>query len=130
MTCDLSPRRYESLVRAMSSITPEERHEIAERLRHLTPSKHVHSNYKPRYTDICTAIGGKKGYCLGISALAERLANLIDPTCHDFGGEEGTNGEGYNFACSACGYCCDLPNPDYCPYCGARVVSEDAKKHC
>lgn len=60
----------------------------------------------------------------------ELLTNLIDPTCHDFGGEEGTNGEGYDFACSACGYCCDLPNPDYCPHCGARVVSDDAKEHC
>ena len=44
----------------MISITPEERQEVAERLRHLTPSKHAHPDYKPRYTDICTAIGGKK----------------------------------------------------------------------
>lgn len=50
------------------------------------------------------------------------LADLIDPTCHDFGGEEGTNGEGYDFACSACGYVCDLAEPTFCPNCGARVV--------
>lgn len=50
------------------------------------------------------------------------LADLIDPTCHDFGGEEGTNGEGYDFACSACGYVCDLAEPRFCPNCGARVV--------
>lgn len=43
-------------------------------------------------------------------------------TCRDFGGEEGTNGEGYDFACSLCGYCCDLPQPNFCPSCGARVV--------
>lgn len=42
-------------------------------------------------------------------------------TCRDFGGEEGTNGEGYDFACSLCGYCCDLPQPNFCPSCGARV---------
>ena len=42
-------------------------------------------------------------------------------TCRDFGGEEGTNGEGYDFACSACGFCCDLSEPSYCPNCGARV---------
>ena len=54
-----------------------------------------------------------------------RLADLIDPTCHDFGGEEGTNGEGYDFACSACGYVCDLAEPRFCPNCGARVVSGD-----
>lgn len=75
----------------MSSITPEERQEVAERLRH--------------------------------SVLAECLADLIDPTCHDFGGEEGTNGEGYDFACSACGWCGDVTEPNYCPNCGARVVS-------
>ena len=41
-------------------------------------------------------------------------------TCRDLGGYEGTNYEGYDFAC---GYCCDLPQPRYCPWCGARVVS-------
>ena len=59
-------------------ITPKDRHEVAERLRRLTSSKRD-QDYKPRYTDICTAIGGKKGYWLGISALAERLADLIEP---------------------------------------------------
>ena len=54
-----------------------------------------------------------------------RLADLIDPTCHDYGGEEGSNGEMYDFACNACGYACDLPQPSYCPNCGARVVSVD-----
>lgn len=42
-------------------------------------------------------------------------------TCHDFGGEEGTNGEGCDFACSTCGYCCDVCEPRFCPNCGARV---------
>ena len=54
-----------------------------------------------------------------------REGNLIDPTCHDFGGEDGTNGESYNFACSACGWCVDVTEPNYCPYCGARVVRDD-----
>lgn len=52
----------------------------------------------------------------------EVLADLIDPTCHDFGGEKGTNGECYDFACSACGWCGDVTEPNYCPNCGARVV--------
>lgn len=107
-------------------ITPEERQEVAEHLRHLTPSKHAHPDYTPWYTDICKAVGGKKDPWFGISALAERLADLIDPTCHDFGGEEGTNGDGYDFVCSACGWCGDVTEPNYCPYCCARVVSEDA----
>lgn len=54
-----------------------------------------------------------------------RLANLIDPTCHDFGGEEGTNGESYDFACSACGWCGNITEPKYCPNCGARVVRDE-----
>ena len=53
-----------------------------------------------------------------------RLADLIDSTCHDLGGEEGTNFDGYDFGCSECGYTCDLPQPNYCPNCGARVVGE------
>jgi hypothetical protein len=39
-------------------------------------------------------------------------------TCHDFGGEEGND-----FACSVCGFTCDLPQPRYCPGCGARVTN-------
>ena len=103
-----------------------ERQEVAERLRYLTPSKQVHPDYTPWYTDICKAVGGKKDPWFGILALAERLADLIDPTCEDFGGQEGTNGEGYDFACSACGWCGDVTEPNYCPYCGARMVIEDA----
>lgn len=53
------------------------------------------------------------------------LTDLIDPTCHDFGGQEGTNGEGYDFACSACGWRGDVCGPRYCPSCGARVVTGD-----
>lgn len=57
---------------------------------------------------------------------ARILADLIDPTCHDFGGEEGTKGEWYDFACSACGYVGDLDQPRYCPNCGARVMRDPA----
>lgn len=45
-------------------------------------------------------------------------------TCHNFGREEGTNGELYDFACSSCGFCCDVCGPNYCPNCGAKVVEE------
>lgn len=41
-------------------------------------------------------------------------------------GEEGTNGESYDFACSACGWCGDVTKPNYCPNCGARVVRDEA----
>lgn len=54
----------------------------------------------------------------------KRAHEYRDRTCSDFGGEEGTNGEGYDFACSACGYCCDVTEPNYCPHCGAEVVED------
>ena len=57
-------------------------------------------------------------------AIHKRLASLTEPerTCCDCGGEEGTNGEMYDFMCSRCGFACDVPQPNYCPKCGARVV--------
>lgn len=76
--------------------------------------------------------GSSKGVCPWCGAAPcnqKKRVGVVDfgslemrRTCRDFGGEEGTNGEGYDFACSACGYCCDLPQPNYCPSCGARVV--------
>lgn len=53
----------------------------------------------------------------------DRLADLIDrPTCRNLGLEEGTNGEGYDFFCSRCGFAADVVDPKYCPECGAEVV--------
>lgn len=55
--------------------------------------------------------------------LLGRLADLIDrPTCKNIGGEEGTNGEYYDFFCSACGFAADVTDPKYCLNCGAEVV--------
>lgn len=55
---------------------------------------------------------------------ADLLADLIDwPTCEDFGGEEGTNGECYDFACGRCGFAADIVEPRFCPNCGAEVLS-------
>lgn len=45
-------------------------------------------------------------------------------TCRDFGGEEGANGEGYDFACGWCGWCGDVTEPRFCPNCGAKAVRE------
>ncbi len=58
----------------------------------------------------------------------ERISKLVDlidrPTCRNIGGEEGTNGEHYDFFCSACGYAGDFAEPNYCPNCGAEVVHD------
>lgn len=61
------------------------------------------------------------------------LADLIEPeepeerTCYDFGGKVNTFGEYHGFACSNCGFCNGMKNPNftspnYCPNCGAKVV--------
>lgn len=113
-----------------------ERQEVAERLRHLTPSKQVHPNYTPWYTDICKAVGGKKDPWFGILALAERLADLIDPTCKPHITSEILTESitKYTAECSNCGAIFgDFPtmeqakttHPVYCPVCGARVVVDD-----
>lgn len=57
-------------------------------------------------------------------ALLGSLLYVRERKCFDFGGEEGTIGEGYDFACSECGFCCDVPDAEYCPYCGAKVMAE------
>ena len=55
--------------------------------------------------------------------LLGRIADLIDrPTCRNIGGEDGTNGEYYDFFCSACGFAASVTDPKYCPNCGAEVV--------
>lgn len=59
-----------------------------------------------------------------VGSLENPRVYVPERTCHNLGGEEGTNYENYDFGCSACGYGCDLPEPDYCPGCGARVVEE------
>lgn len=116
------------MVRVMNDrITPKDRQEVAAKLREAGRELDGDSTSSIRsaFCEIDHIIG-TQDTGRTFEPFFDRLADLIDyPTCHDFGGEEGTNGEGYDFACSACGYCCDLPNPDHCPHCGARVVSED-----
>lgn len=86
-----------------------------------------------------TALRGVKGLTLGEvlnsiltggaprptteMAILANLADLIDrPTCKNFGLEEETNGEDYDFFCSRCGFAADVVDPKYCPECGAEVV--------
>lgn len=71
----------------------------------------------------CCSCGCASG--LACSSEEQAMANWnrrTERTCRDFGGEEGTNGEGYDFACSACGWCGDITEPNFCPNCGAMVV--------
>lgn len=59
-------------------------------------------------------------------SLALFAADLIDrPTCQNIGGEEGTNGEGYDFYCTECGFAADVTDANYCPWCGTEVVANE-----
>lgn len=104
--------------------TGDERREVAEELRYLADSPGQPIRYaeqlRDELFDVVLGLDERWDY----SGLLSTLADLIDPTCHDFGGQEGTNGEGYDFACSACGWCGDVCESNFCLHCGARVVEK------
>ena len=83
------------------------------------------------------AIGQPKRSPFEFSPFFNRLADLIDPTCH-VTDEEVTHEPTLNalavhvYECDKCGWyfymaevCCH-PKPFYCPMCGARVVRDEA----
>ena len=68
----------------MSMATDDERREVARRLRGLDIPVRVkkaehHEKAAAWYELICSAVGGKKDPWFGIKALADRLADLIEP---------------------------------------------------
>lgn len=102
-------------------MTDEERREVARHLR----SNANKNEHMPLMLNVAFSAFGFTGCSDTAREAALNIADLIEPnerTCHDFGGVDGTNGESYDFACDACGFCCDLPELNYCPNCGARVV--------
>lgn len=109
----------------MSDITPRERREVAKSLRYLADLPGGPLENDEQFVAVLKYWIFLDFKRCSYDETLTRLADLIDPTCHDFGGEEGTNGEGYDFACSACGWCGDVTKPNYCPSCGARVVRDD-----
>ena len=73
----------------------------------------------------CSCTSCSYASCAGFNTEKEAIAawnTRAERTCRNLGGEEGTNYELYDFGCSACGYCTDITEPNYCPYCGAKVV--------
>lgn len=68
--------------------TDDERREVAARLRSLEVPSRVERKERTEktaawYELICGAVGGKKDPWFGIKALANRLADLIDPDCEE-----------------------------------------------
>lgn len=111
----------------------KERREVAERLR----ERPVARNIKEAYVAIVQAVGvrpcllsheGESGDRFDAAAYADaldRLADLIDPTCHiaddDWASRQCM---GPMLSCDRCGNAFpEINGPyQYCPYCGARVV--------
>lgn len=108
------------MVRDMK-ISDSERSEVAENLRYAAD----YPGYEIRYMEQFIAELRETVFCdvcsnAGYSDILQRIADLIDPTCHLVEDENGYT------ACSECG-CTALCMLDasYCPECGARVVSGD-----
>lgn len=102
--------------------TSDERREVAERLREL--SSYADADGCCTVWDVLFALGLKQCDTIGfvLADDARRLADLIDPTCRKVIPNEI---EGYVF-CSKCGAeIGEYSVPNYCPNCGARVVSAD-----
>lgn len=107
------------------------REEVAGKLRRIEED----IDYETAFMEIDTIIGTKDNY--SFSFFFNRLADLIDPTCH-VTDEEVTHEPTLNalavhvYECDKCGWyfymaevCCH-PKPFYCPMCGARVVQDEA----
>ena len=108
-------------------INDSERREIAARLRELADANegHLGMNRMNCVLRDGQAILGTSGLA-SVADVLRRHADLIDrPTCRNIGGVGGTNGEYYDFFCSACGFASGVTDPKYCPNCGAEVVDDD-----
>jgi len=97
------------------------REEVAKKLREI--DKNV--NYDTALLEIDTIIGTEDSEYF--SDFINRLADLIDPTCHM---RETVEDERTVYVCSNCGSWKSedkkiLSLFNYCPVCGARVVSDD-----
>lgn len=119
----------------MAMISREEREEVAKKLR----EDNIARNEAEAYVLLlhCIGIRPQLPAVNTYKPALERLADLIDPTCH-VTDEEVTHEPTLNalavhvYECDKCGWyfymaevCCH-PKPFYCPMCGARVVRDEA----
>lgn len=99
------------------------REEVAGKLRRIEEDV----DYETAFMEIDTIIGTKDNY--SFSFFFNRLADLIDPTCHLALDEELTQElQGEMFRCSKCDAAFPRINGEYryCPNCGARVMRNEA----
>ena len=102
--------------------TDEECREVAENLRILADYPGQPVRYAEQFRDLLQdeVFPGLEYH--DYSETFTRLADLIDPTCHD-----AEHGETNGFTCSECGEWTPLDEPSFCPHCGARVVDFDGR---
>lgn len=99
------------------------REEVAGKLRRIEEDV----DYETAFMEIDTIIGTKDNY--SFSFFFNRLADLIDPTCHLALDEELSQElQGEMFRCSKCDAAFPRINGEhrYCPNCGARVMRNEA----
>lgn len=92
-------------------MTSDERREVAERLRKTRGIM--------AFVD-ALGIGFDSDWCW--TDVSRRVSDLIDPTCHIVPFDEESMRLPH---CSRCGQPMLKPWPNFCPNCGARVVSGD-----
>ena len=105
----------------MSSVTPRERHAVAKSLRYLADLPGELLENDGQFIEVLKywIFADFKRY--SYDETLTRLANLIDPTCHQVIEDE-------TQVCSECSE--DLDEGygwDFCPNCGARVVRDEAE---
>ncbi len=125
--------------------TSDERQEVAERLRGNIVYARMHDlngdcamgsdkfveTRCTLYNDIASCIEEYGNFNLSAEEVFTRLADLMDPTCHmEYDGhvpDSVKDALGVYF-CSECGSpIYNDVEPAYCPYCGARVVTDDGE---
>lgn len=102
----------------MSTSTSEERQEVAAAMREVSCRGVQNLTLGEVLNSILT--GGAPGPTTKM-AILDRLADLIDPTCHVVPFDEESMRLPH---CSRCGEPILKPWPNYCPQCGARVAHQ------
>lgn len=111
----------------MSSTTDEERREAATNLRKI----HLGGANKDLIELMLSdAIGARHENGISWDYITERLAYLIDPTCHLVSTtfHSWSDGSAAFYHELSCGHICETvwgKPPPYCPECGARLVTAD-----
>lgn len=118
-------------------VTDDERREVAERLRGADPHTKLEGVKCSAkwYEALCAAVGGKRDPWMGIRALCDRLADLIDPDCDltcelEPTASERTNAPVRVYECDCCGKSCDSVYAEdyvYCPFCGRLNTAREVE---